>query len=128
MVASTWGDKDITYKFATNYIWRYGTSLSWCLTCLTAASIIEMNVGIACASAPCLRALVGRYIPSLLQLGRRAETVDLYTIPVSQVARQLPEMATNTSEEAGSHTTTCTSLSWPSKLFAMSKDSGEQKA
>jgi hypothetical protein len=22
MVASTWGDKDITYKFATNYIWR----------------------------------------------------------------------------------------------------------
>jgi hypothetical protein len=86
-----------------------------------------MNVGIACASAPCLRALVGRYIPSLLHLGRRDENVDLYTIPVSQVARQLPELATNPSEGAGSHATTCSSLSWPSKLFAVSKSSREER-
>ncbi|KAK4040940.1 hypothetical protein C8A01DRAFT_15230 [Parachaetomium inaequale] len=102
MVAQGWGDPDLTYKFATHYIW----------------SIIEINVGIVCACAPCLRALVGRYIPSLLQLGQGDGVVDMYAIPVSQVARRLPgPPARGGDRDGGSNTTTSTGGSWRSKIF-----------
>ena len=71
-------------------------------------------MGIVCASAPCLRALVGRYIPSLLRLGRE-DTVDLYTMPVSQVVRRLPGAAAGAGQDAESAGTTCVGTSRHSK-------------
>jgi len=70
VVSQGWGKNDFTYRFAVNYVW----------------SVIETNVAIVCASAPTLRALVGRYVPSLLQLNGRRDPLALYTIPVSHVA------------------------------------------
>ncbi|KAK0669090.1 hypothetical protein QBC41DRAFT_112571 [Cercophora samala] len=70
VVSQGWNKFDFTYRFAINYIW----------------GVIETNVAIVCACAPTLRALVGRYVPSLLQLSARRDPLALYTIPVSHVA------------------------------------------
>ncbi|CAP59759.1 uncharacterized protein PODANS_1_50 [Podospora anserina S mat+] len=70
VVSQGWDKYDFTYRFAINYIW----------------SVIETNVAIICACAPTLRALVGRYVPSLLQFSARRDPLALYTIPVSHVA------------------------------------------
>ncbi|KAK4203920.1 hypothetical protein QBC40DRAFT_273610 [Triangularia verruculosa] len=70
VVSQGWDKYDFTYRFAVNYIW----------------STIETNVAIVCACAPTLRALVGRYVPSLLQLSAHRDPLALYTIPVSHVA------------------------------------------
>ncbi|KAK3299872.1 uncharacterized protein B0H64DRAFT_2209 [Chaetomium fimeti] len=117
IVAQGWGDTDFTFKFAVNYIW----------------SIIETNVGIVCACAPCLRALVGRYIPSLMHLGRRDEAVDLYTIPVSQVAQRLPSSpARGRDKETGTDSTNSTtsmpaSPSWRNTFFGQGAGSSSRR-
>lgn len=130
IVAGGWGDMDLTYKFATNYIWRYGCPSPKLGMSNPQDSMIEINVGIVCACAPCLRALVGRYVPSLLQLGGRNNTVDLYTIPVSQVARCLPGTpAREDPKDTASHETTRIALNWRGKMFGSNSSSstGEQK-
>ncbi|KAL2155247.1 hypothetical protein VTH82DRAFT_3923 [Thermothelomyces myriococcoides] len=106
------GNNDYTYRFARNYIW----------------SVVEINVGIACACAPCLRALLGRYFPSFLQLGRR-EDPELYTIPLSELGQRLPgtpdrRHQDTTTTSAGSETVV--TGSWRSKLFG-STSSGSEK-
>ncbi|KAL2166143.1 hypothetical protein VTG60DRAFT_3259 [Thermothelomyces hinnuleus] len=111
IVARGIGNDDFTYRFARNFIW----------------SIFEINVGIACACAPCLRALVGRYFPSLLQLGRRDDP-DLYTIPLSELGQRLPGTPDRRLQDA-----TCRAASggavaanWRSKLFGSASSGSEQ--
>ncbi|KAK4150055.1 hypothetical protein C8A00DRAFT_46473 [Chaetomidium leptoderma] len=103
IVSYGWGDQDFTYKFATNFIW----------------SIIEINVGIACACAPCLKAFAGRYIPSLRLGGGKDGVVDLYTLPTSQVARRLPGTPAGANDnDAGSNKLRCVGSGWHSKMFS----------
>ncbi|KAH6853262.1 hypothetical protein B0I37DRAFT_358874 [Chaetomium sp. MPI-CAGE-AT-0009] len=113
IVAQGWGNKDITFKFAINYIW----------------SIIETNIGIVCACAPCLRALVGRHFPSLMQLGQRDEALDLYTIPVSQVAQRLPgSPAGGRDKETGTDSTTSVpASSWRNNFFGSGPSSSREQ-
>lgn len=61
------------------------------------SSVVEVNLAIVCACAPCLRALVGRFFPSLF--GRHDASQSLYAVPVSQVARRLPESAHSSGPE-----------------------------
>ncbi|KXX74162.1 hypothetical protein MMYC01_208568 [Madurella mycetomatis] len=109
IIAQGWGNRDYTYKFAPNYIW----------------SVIEINVAIICACAPCLRALVGRYIPSLMHITGRRDPMGIYTIPMSHIAQRLPE-----GPSAGNHNngqdkkSTCVASSWvSSKLFGSENSS-----
>ncbi|KAK4182871.1 hypothetical protein QBC35DRAFT_139964 [Podospora australis] len=88
VVSQGWGHNDYTYRFAVNYIW----------------SVIETNVAIICACAPTLRALCGRFIPSLLQLNGRRDPMALYTIPVSQLANRRPPTPAHVEDVSGSST------------------------
>ncbi len=51
--------------------------------------IIELNVQIICACLPCLRALAGRIMPSLLPIQGKPKPLGLETITVSGVASTL---------------------------------------
>ncbi|GAB1309962.1 hypothetical protein MFIFM68171_00172 [Madurella fahalii] len=107
IIAQGWGNRDFTYKFATNYIW----------------SVVETNVAIICACAPCLRALVGRYIPSLMHLSARRDPMGIYTIPMSHIAQRLPE-GSSSSGNKESKASTCVASSWVSnKLFGSENSS-----
>ncbi|KAL2258068.1 hypothetical protein VTK26DRAFT_8768 [Humicola hyalothermophila] len=77
IVAGGWGDNDGSYRFATNYVW----------------SVIETNLAIVCACAPCLRTLIGRFIPALMQLVGRRNTTELSTILITQPPQRLPSPA-----------------------------------
>lgn len=78
-------------------------------------SVIETNVAIVCACLPCLRALVGRYIPSLLHLAGRREPMDIYTIPISHVAQRPPERpVASDGQNKNSNPSTCGNSSWMS--------------
>lgn len=134
IVAQGWGNTDITYKFAINYIWRYADPHQTIHTTNRIFnqfhSIVEINVGIVCACAPCLRALVGRYVPALMQLGRRHEAVDLYTIPVSQVARRLPSSpACGCDKETGTDSVTSSvpASSWRGITFGSRASSSREQ-
>jgi hypothetical protein len=64
------GDKDFPHRLAVNYLWL----------------IIEVNVALICACLPCLRSLVGRYMPSLMVTPRQTPP-RLRTIPVTERIR-----------------------------------------
>lgn len=57
-------------------------------------------VGIASVLVPFLALLVGCYIPSLLWLGRE-DRVDLYVIPLPEIAQRRPDAAPGVAEEVG---------------------------
>ncbi|KAK0732486.1 hypothetical protein B0T21DRAFT_412658 [Apiosordaria backusii] len=123
VVSQGWNNRDFTYRFAINYIW----------------SVIETNVAIICASAPTLRALVGRYVPSLLQLSaQRRDPLTLYTIPVSHVAaaqrpRQAPSSPDGGIERAPNHENYVSGSSaqltsnYGNKLFGPASDRGSSR-
>ncbi|KAK4172281.1 hypothetical protein QBC36DRAFT_77871 [Triangularia setosa] len=121
VVSQGWNKFDFTYRFAINYVW----------------SVIETNVAIICACAPTLRALVGRYIPSLLQLSARRDPLALYTIPVSHVAaaqRSRPALRSQDGEiERASHHNYVSGSSaqltsnFGNKLFGPASDRGSSR-
>ncbi|KAK4161128.1 hypothetical protein QBC43DRAFT_269123 [Cladorrhinum sp. PSN259] len=111
MMRTLWMD-DMTYRFAINYFW----------------SVVEMNTAIVCACAPCLRPLLGRFIPSLSMIGIRRNPDTLYTLPVSQLAQRRPAAHTEVAEhgDTGSSTVELTT-NWHTKYFGSEPGSSKGK-
>ncbi|KAK3985048.1 hypothetical protein QBC44DRAFT_335716 [Cladorrhinum sp. PSN332] len=106
------GMDDMTYRFAINYFW----------------TVVEMNVAIVCACAPCLRPLVGRFFPPVLNLGAARDPATLYTLPVSQVA-QRPAPRTEPVEQGDNTSGSSAELTsnWGNKLFGSEPGSSRYK-
>ncbi|KAK4143927.1 uncharacterized protein C8A04DRAFT_36974 [Dichotomopilus funicola] len=96
VVAQGWGSSDFTFRFSANYMW----------------SVVELNVGIFCACAPCLRPLISRYVPGFQNFGQRSDSLDLYTIPVSQVHTRLPATPASGQEVEATRMTGTTASTW----------------
>ncbi|KAK5656995.1 hypothetical protein OQA88_3518 [Cercophora sp. LCS_1] len=103
------GDRDALHRYGVNYLWL----------------MIEINVAIICACLPCLRALAGRVMPSLLAINQQPQRLNLNTIQVTQNR----DTMTNNSDcfNVTVMKSTCSGTMWfdsrPSSMYSQSNHS-----